>query len=102
VNAEVVHHPICSGRSAGARKPSRYASKTSLVVEPSTAIDAPIPPSRVMLATRVVFYGGEADIEQASSFTLSHSPSLDGVDDLPSEVFGVGIHLCMMLHGSTS
>ena len=43
----------CPGFNAGVRKCSMQVSKTSLVLEPSTAIEGPTP-SQPMLATRVV------------------------------------------------
>src|SRR3712207_9247635 len=44
----------CPARRLGASASSTYASKTALVVAPSTASDGPMPES-VMLASRVMF-----------------------------------------------
>src|SRR5215211_4649016 len=59
----------CPGCRRGARACSTYASKTALVVAPSTAKDGPIPES-VMLESRVTFFPQLRGAEQCARSPL--------------------------------
>src|SRR5215203_1324776 len=72
---------ICLGRRLGASASSTYASKTALVVAPSTASDGPIP-ERVMLESNVTFLPQLRGAEQRA-----RSPRLDQAYSGRSEMF---------------
>src|SRR5215212_9115678 len=72
---------ICPGRRLGASASSTYASKTALVVAPSTARDGPIPQS-VRLQSNVTFLPQLRGAEQRA-----RSPRLDQAYSGRSETF---------------
>jgi hypothetical protein len=71
----------CPGPSDGASASSTYASKTAIVVAPSTAIHGPIP-SRVMLANRVTLLP-----QLRGTSPYARSPLRDQAYSGESEVF---------------
>jgi hypothetical protein len=48
----------------------------------------------------VAFDRGETDGEESGGLGLGHAALLDGLDYLPSKVFGVGFHPFMVAYGS--